>query len=168
MTIYCGIGSRETPAPILDLMATIGYQAAQQGFLLRSGGAPGADTAFEKGADLADGLKEIYLPWNGFQGRRADEKSTHVIMSQAALDLAAQHHPKWSACSDGARKLHARNCFQVLGPQLDRPSDFIICWTQGGLGGGGTGQALRLAKALNIPIYDLGDPAIEDRFRSSI
>lgn len=31
-----------------------------------------------------------------------------------------------------------------------------ICWTKNGSGQGGTGQALRIAKAYNIPIFDAG------------
>jgi len=36
------------------------------GYTLRSGGANGADTAFEEGCCR----KELYLPWPGFNGRR--------------------------------------------------------------------------------------------------
>ncbi len=51
----------------------------------------------------------------------------------------------------------ARNCHQVLGCDLRTPSDFIICWTKNGKGLGGTGQALRIAKEYNIPIFDIGN-----------
>jgi hypothetical protein len=37
----------------------------------------------------------------------------------------------------------------------------VICWTSRGLGGGGTGQAIRIAKAHKIPVFDLGKPDIE-------
>ncbi|NMA16004.1 MAG: hypothetical protein GX935_02005, partial [Erysipelotrichia bacterium] len=33
---------------------------------------------------------------------------------------------------------------------------FIICWTKNGSGSGGTGQAIRIAKAYDIPIFDAG------------
>lgn len=62
-----------------------------------------------------------------------------------------------SILKDGAKKLQARNSHQVLGLDLNTPSDFIICWTKGGKGIGGTGQALRIAKAYNIPIFDCGE-----------
>jgi hypothetical protein len=48
--IYAGIGSRETPQATLDLMNLIGFTLAQKGHSLRSGGAKGADSAFEAGA----------------------------------------------------------------------------------------------------------------------
>lgn len=47
---YAGIGSRQTPDDILELMHRIGSTLAINGFTLRSGGAVGADTAFEQGA----------------------------------------------------------------------------------------------------------------------
>jgi hypothetical protein len=57
--------------------------------------------------------------------------------------------------SYGAKKLMARNCHQVLGQDLKTPVDFIVCWTKNGNINGGTGQALRIAKKLNIPVYNL-------------
>ena len=39
---------------------------------------------------------------------------------------------------------------------MNTPVNVVICWTEGGRGEGGTGQALRLAKMLNIPIIDYG------------
>lgn len=49
MKTYTGIGSRETPYEIQDLMKRIAFKLAENGWLLRSGGAEGADTAFENG-----------------------------------------------------------------------------------------------------------------------
>jgi hypothetical protein len=50
-----------------------------------------------------------------------------------------------------------RNSFQVLGPDLQSPVSFVVCWTTGGKISGGTGQALRIAKDLSIPIFNLYD-----------
>lgn len=153
--IYAGIGSRETPAHILEDMKIIGMYLAKTGAILRSGAAYGADSAFEQGCDAGNGAKEIYLPWNGFNGRRAGA-SVYVGVSQEVLLLAETLHPAWKRCTEGAQKLHARNCYQVLGQGLNVPADMIICWTKGGLAEGGTGQAIRLARQLNIPVFDLG------------
>lgn len=81
-----------------------------------------------------------------------------------AMELAAEVHPNWAACSDAARKLHARNCYQILGLNLDNPVSDVVCWTPGGKGEGGTGQAIRLAKKLGIPVWDLGDQETFLRF----
>lgn len=153
MYYYTGIGSRETPLEILGLMATIGLRLADHRYTLRSGGADGADSAFARGCASGNGRSEIYLPWVGF-----NSVQTGIVPTEwgPALALAEQFHPAWDRCSSGARKLHARNGFQVLGLDLATPSRFVMCWTRGGLGGGGTGQAIRIARSKNIPVYDLG------------
>lgn len=152
MIYYAGIGSRETPTEILELFENIGTCLANKGLILRSGHAPGADKAFEKGCDKVNGKKEIFLPWRGFEGSSSDL----VVCDQKAWEIAEEHHPYWHNLSDGARKLQARNSHQVLGWDLETPSKFVICWTKGGKGSGGTGQAIRIAKHYNIPIFDVG------------
>ena len=49
---------------------------------------------------------------------------------QQALVLAGQVHPAWHRCDDYAKRLHARNCMQILGRNLDEPADFVVCWTK--------------------------------------
>lgn len=161
--IYAGIGSRETPPDVLHAMNQVGQYLGTLGWTLRSGGAGGADTAFEQGCDLVNGPKEIFIPWNGFSGRRKHERGVITGHSAEAEAIAQRFHPNWNACSQGARALHSRNVSQVLGVNLNEPSDVVICWTKGASGTGGTGQALRMAKHYNIPIFDLGDSLNFDR-----
>ena len=163
MKYYTGIGSRSTPINIIKLMEQLGGYYARQGFTLRSGGAQGADSAFERGALEAGGPCNIYLPWAGFNNHR----SSLNYISDEALHIAARNHPNWEACSGGARRLHARNVYQILGYNLNVPTAFVVCWTPNGAGGGGTGQALRIAQvqATPIPIFDLGKPEVEGMAR---
>jgi predicted Rossmann fold nucleotide-binding protein DprA/Smf involved in DNA uptake len=58
---FGGIGSRETPENVLKIMTQLGYSLAKKDFILRSGGANGADLAFENGCDKANGKKEIII-----------------------------------------------------------------------------------------------------------
>ncbi len=150
---YTGIGARKTPKEILDLFVRIGKYLANEGFVLRSGGAKGTDHAFEKGCDLSNGKKEIYLPWKGFEG----SNSHLIVKDRKAFDIAKIFHPYWDSLKQGAKKLQARNSHQILGNDLNSPSKFVICWTEKGLGRGGTGQALRIAKHYKIPIFDAGE-----------
>lgn len=150
MKFYAGIGSTKTPPNIQNFMTTLGFLLDQNGWTLRSGGAPGADTAFE--AALTDSYKEIFLPWKNFNGN----KSEFFPPSEAAVELAKKFHPAWYRLSYGGKLLMARNCHQVLGANLESPVKFIVCWTQGGTIKGGTGQALRMAEHYNIPVYNLG------------
>lgn len=55
----------------------------------------------------------------------------------------------------------ARNAHQLLGNSLKSPSLFILCWTDGGRVTGGTGQALRMAPDLGIPVINLGSCSLE-------
>jgi len=121
-----------------------------KGLVLRSGGASGADMAFESGVKDPSN-REIYLPWKGFNMNY----SNLYGVDNAALEMAAKFHPAWDECSTGARELHARNCYQVLGRDLATPSRFIVCWTKGGKITGGTAQAWRIANANNIPVFNL-------------
>lgn len=158
---YAGIGSRQTPREVLDLFVSLGYWFGAWGLTLRSGAAPGADSAFERGAVQSRSRMEIFLPWRGFGGRAAG--AGRVVVADAGVlaeaeRLAREFHPAWHRCSDAARKLHTRNVFQVMGADLKSPSLFVVCWTPGGAGTGGTGQAIRLAAANDIPVFDLAIP----------
>lgn len=119
------------------------------GYTLRSGGADGADLAFEQGVTS---LKDIYLPKRGFNN--SDSPLFHV--GDDAIALAASIHPAWNNCKAFARLLHARNCYQVLGQNLDDPSDFLICWTENAEKRGGTRTAIVLAERHKVPVLNLG------------
>jgi hypothetical protein len=147
INIYTGIGSRGTPKSILKLMVSIGKLLGKNDFILRSGGADGADSAFERGCDLVKGKKEIYLPEKNFN----NNPSTLYKVSGKALDLACEFHPAWFNLSDYGQRLHGRNCYQVLGLDLKTPTDFIVCWTPKS---GGTTQALRIATRYKIRIFN--------------
>jgi hypothetical protein len=149
---YAGIGSRETPSGILNLFERVGTFLSIKGYILRSGHAKGADQAFETGCDKRNGLKEIYLPWSGFEG----SNSTLVVNNPKAFEIAEKFHPCWYNLKEGAKKLQARNSHQVLGQNLNTPSNFVLCWTKNGKSEGGTGQVIRVAKFYNIPIFDAG------------
>lgn len=140
--IYAGVGSQETPTSHLVEMFNIAYRLASNGFTLRSGGAKGADEAFEKGCDLIKGEKEIFRP---------------SFATQQMIEHASIFHPAWGKLTDYQRRLMGRNSAIILGQDLNDPVDFVVCWTVGGLASGGTGQGLRIAKAYKIPVFNLYD-----------
>lgn len=161
--IYAGIGSRSTPPEVLAVMQQLAARMEQQGWLLRSGGARGADSAFEAGVSNPR-HRSIYLPGRSFNGRVAGPggyvDATQMPGWTGALQSVAQYHPAPDRLSPFARNLMARNAMQVLGPSLDRPADLIVAWTPGGMIAGGTGQALRMAQDHGIEIRNLGRPAV--------
>ena len=158
---YCGVGSRETPDNVLIQMEGIARILKDMGYVLRSGHADGADKAFERGSQ---GVNQIWLPWKGFNYRDEEnfpkEGHFHIQDNWVADKLAQHYHPNWKSCSDGAKKLHTRNVYQVLGPGLgvvetEKISRFVICWTKDGKASGGTGQALRIAHGYERPVFNL-------------
>jgi len=163
---YTGIGSRETPKDILIFMTKIATALEEQGWILRSGAAPGADTAFEDGVSIR---KDIFLPWRGFN----DSSSGLYNISEDALELASQNHPGWEWLKPAVRKLMARNSYQVKGLDLDKPSKFLICWTPDGCEShetrtnktGGTGLAISIASKEGVPVFNLKNKKSLDRVK---
>jgi hypothetical protein len=145
---YAGVGSRETPLDILNLMTRIARKLEFNNFVLRSGGAIGADSAFERGVKN-NCNKKIFVA--------ADA-------TEPAIQLASTIHPAWHRCTDYARKLHGRNCMQILGENLDTPVKFVICWTRNAQTIGGTATAIRLAKQRGIKVYNLANAAVRELF----
>lgn len=150
--IYAGVGSRETPDDVGQVMTNVARRLEWEGYILRSGGATGADTFFEQGVSRPEN-KEIFIPNKGFNG----SDSELFGVSPEALELAASIHPAWERCKPFARQLHARNCYQILGKDLRTPADFVLCWTQYGKVVGGTATAIRLAQRHGVPVFNFGN-----------
>lgn len=156
-SFYAGIGSRKTPEWVLAKMTYIANKLALAGYTLNSGGADGADTAFELGAGSK---KQIFIPWNGY-----NDKNLIYPIHKECYEIAAEFHPAWDRLSGGARALMARNVLQVLGKDLDEPVDFVVCWTPDAVyrrkdrtvATGGTGLAISVADTNGIPIFNLAD-----------
>lgn len=169
---YAGIGSTSTPEDVLELMVLIGAAYGRRGWTLRSGGAPGADTAFEVGCDQVEARKEIFLPADGFNGRGpvliGPERRVFSGVDQDALDLAERYHPAWHRVGSRGRLNHARNGYQALGKSLASPVELVICWTKGASGRGGTGQAIRICRSMGIPVFDLASSSIRAKFERMV
>src|SRR5690606_24053369 len=127
---------------VLFRLTHIAEYFTSRGFSLRSGGARGADSGFEQGAGAH---KDIL---------RARDATPEMMAH------AEQYHPRWDRCTPKGRQLHGRNSGIILGRDLKSPVDFVICWTEGGELVGGTAQGIRVAKAYDIPVFNLGAPEI--------
>jgi len=145
---YSGIGSRQTPQDVCDLMTVIARYLYFKGYTLRSGGAKAADSAFEAGAGAK---KEIFLPWKKFN----EHDSPFYKPQEEAYKIASEIHPNWQACKEHVRCFHARNALIILGKDLQTPSDFVVCWTRDGKMFGGTSIGIRMARKFDIPVFNL-------------
>ena len=167
MQIFTGVGSRETPKEILDIMRKVSKKLILNGYTLRSGGADGADTAFYEGwwdaykGNILVPKAEIYLPWSGFNNHIQGAnylvvKDSHILSE--ATQIASEIHPAFQNLGHGAKALHTRNCFQVLGSRLDEPSNFLVCYAKRDKKSepsGGTRTAIKLAEKYGIKVTNL-------------
>jgi len=144
MSTYTGIGSIKTPPVILALMFRIGAKMADRGHVLRSGGAQGADNAFESGCRSASGRSEIF--------RMPNKKIQPGILKQSR-ELGVKFSPQFSAFSKGKQWHLASSGLQVLGEFLDNPSSGIICYYSDENSGTSTGT--RIADFYKVPVWNL-------------
>lgn len=151
---YAGVGSRETPPEMLATMRKVAAELARAGYTLRSGGAIGADKAFEAGA----GKKEIFYAKDA---------------TPTTIAIAREIHPAPNALGEFPLKLMARNTNQVFGRNLDSPVDFVLAWTKDGAESakqrtrstGGTGQAIAMASMKGVPVINLANEGWQTRLR---
>lgn len=155
MKIYTGIGSRAAPERALKRARLIAERLRLLGWLLRSGGAVGMDSAFERGAHPA---KEIYRPGV------ACEQEARKLFDEEVRPLAGVC--SLSRMRPAVAALLARNMPQVLGLTLDTPSRAVLCWTPSddyrSPVAGGTRYACLLAQSRGIPIFNLATCGLSD------
>lgn len=152
---YAGIGSRETPRNVMSFMTGAAWYLSSQDYILRSGGADGADTAFETGS--YNHLQEIYLPYKKFNKNKSELylEAFEPELVDAAYEMAKKYRPGLEDAGKSTHKFMTRNMMQILGLTLDKPVEFVVCWTINGKDIGGTGAAIRCAKDHGINVYNL-------------
>lgn len=149
---YAGIGDVNIPANIQELMKMIGEELAHQGYVLRTGGAKGADTAFMEGCDKAKGIKEIFYP-------------SDIHVNAKTLKIAKEIHGHWEYCENKQPKpgnkysfpvqAHCRNMKIINGDLLNNPVEFTIAYQDINQVTGGTWQGIKYSKKLGIKVYNL-------------
>ena len=92
-----------------------------RGYTVRSGGADEADKHCESGvisriAKNGNNLKEIYIPWKGFNG--SDSTLYTKEDSKETIKIASENHPAYEYLKPPVKKLMNRNVYQVLGYDL--------------------------------------------------
>ena len=158
---YAGIGSRDAPQEALDEMSELAAELEERGWHLSTGAANGADSAFENGVNNA-ALTKIWLPWRGFNGRRAEGSQVADIhdgtdfqeMERLAKSATSADH--WVNLR-GGRALFTRNAFVVAKGCFDKPVDAVVCWQPRGKRYGGTAHAMRVASNIRpgMPIFNI-------------
>jgi hypothetical protein len=125
----------------------------------------GADACDQWGEEVAI-ESEIFIPFAKFRPDLMDNPPAHkkVIktwllpkeIKDKAMEMAEEVSPHLKFARYGARVMHGRNPFQILGKDLNDPDDFVLCYTKHGKIEGGTATAIKLALKYNIPVFNLG------------
>ena len=160
---YAGIGARNTPKLVLAKMAEIAKKLEELGYTLQSGGAKGADSAFESGTDT----KQIFTTKDATDTTRKIAAETHPNL-EALRNGTYNKHIKLGKSKEEAQRiaqyavdLQARNTNQVFGEDLDTPVDFVLYWAEPSNNPdrpkGGTGQAVEMANRKGIPTINMMD-----------
>jgi len=174
---YTGVGSRDITKEEYDLLSTIASRMAELGYILRSGGAKGSDSAFQEGACRIDQrLTEIWLPWENFNIKLQEKYpdcTYNVFMSLYEYNIARKefitlgiipwfdnmgekeahlHKEGWIA---PAKKLHARNYYQVTGKDCLSKVCIYAAEEVNGEVKGGTRSAVFLSRYYGIPTFNI-------------
>lgn len=160
---FAGIGSRKAveTKTVEPLMKQCIDHLNAFNALCRSGGAAGPDEWCETTSTDV----ERFLPFAKF--RIEEIKQTPYIrtiktwelpkhIQQQAMQMAEEVAPHLKFARYGARIMHGRNPFQILGEHLNDPVDFVLCWTKYGKVEGGTATAINIALKHGIPVFNLG------------
>ena len=154
---YAGIGSRETPEDVCEIMRKLAGYLEAKGYTLLTGDAAGADSAFSSGCRR----KRIF---------------TAAHATELTLEIAQEIHPAPWLLPTYAKRLMARNTFQVFGAKLDIPVDFLLCWTEDACTShatrtretGGTGQAIALASLKGIPVINIKNASWREQLKEAL
>lgn len=118
-----------------------------KGFGIVTGGCKGIDQIAMNEANKIDPRKVfVILPWYSYE-RQAIHKHNKVLVynprkHKGWYDSVFKYHPNASNLGPGGIKLHARNYGIVVN------SVAVLAFPSSKPGGGGTGQGIRIAKAL--------------------
>lgn len=158
MRIAC-IGSREITDSQRDLFFKVGAWITSNDHYISSGNADGSDSAFAAGGNSVNPRNVIiYLPWATYN-KAYLHKDNRILKEpdEDWFDKTAPFHAKWNELTQGVRRLMARNYGIV-----HRANKVIALLNHSKIGGGGTGQGVRIAQSLKIPVLDLNGKSFEE------
>ena len=174
---FTGIGSRKIGKSFDSIyLAKLASYFAKEGFIVRHGDAVGSDRIF-RDEFRNRGKQEIYIPWKSFiddYDYSADmgdcvlgEINVYCISDYDKKSIKEINHIL-KECGlyfkkESTTKLVQRNVLQVLGKDLQTPSEFVICWTPDGAESlkdiskdtGGSRVAIGVADLFDIPVYNI-------------
>lgn len=164
--IFAIIGTREPDENQAECAKHLAFVFAVLGrHTVRTGGAYGIDQrAIEgtRGTNL-----QVYLPWESYNRDIVPDRARIIVYDPKRhtswTNSVHSYHPAWDRLSRGAFALHARNYGIICGECEERVTAVVAFPDESG--GGGTGQGLRIARALKVPIIEGRRGKIDDYAR---
>ena len=173
---YAGIGSRNTPKFILELMTKLSSKLEKDGLILRTSECEGADRAFISGVKEPH-HKEIYTIEEEYNEYSKSKEPTiylngeKIYFTEQAMQSVYEYSLEPEITIQDKAYLML-SYFQIFGYEDKgeevlhcNPVEFVICWTEDGCSShltrtkktGMTGQGISLADTayIYIPIYNL-------------
>lgn len=162
---FAGVGSRETPKNIMELMIRLGRTATDLGYKFRSGDAYNADKAFWYGVQQSKKFEdigaEIIIIEDGFRGRTTDEKIFYDYsklsqdIKDQCMEIAKGVRGSFHGLNEMGIALHSRNVVQIKGLDLKSNVDILFLYAplnRNGRVKGGTATAHDLAVKEEVPV----------------
>ena len=144
------IGTRTPGAEAAELCRKVAAAFRDLGWELVTGNAEGIDgIARDVWNQRYPERVTLVLPWRGYNAAAVHPANRVVVFNgqRAWVESVKKYHPAAGSLSQGAVKLHARNYGIV------ELADAVVAFPNDGKEGGGTGQGIRVARALGKPLF---------------
>lgn len=146
------IGTRQPTADMAGLCRKVSVAFRDIGWELVTGNAKGIDSiARNVWNKICPERVTLVLPWPGYNRDRIHPANVVVVYSGQGkwYKSVRQYHPAFDQLTDYEVKLHARNYGVV------ELADTVIAFPRNGEESGGTGQGVRVARALGKKLFVL-------------
>jgi hypothetical protein len=161
------VGTRDPSPSQRERAKGLAWELSSVGIDINTGAAVGIDLAAMEGTK--EGFLNVFLPWRSFNANLIP-KHANITLYDIAIHWewylsVNQFHPAADRLKGGAFALHARNYGIV------KPVQLVVAFPNE-TGEGGTGQAIRVANGLGIPLlqYNKGTqiPPLELILRQAV
>lgn len=161
------IGTRDPTDDIALKLSRLAYDLVKCGVEVSTGAAEGVDAAAMIGAEMANvGLLSVYLPWPSFNRKIIPIGCNMAVYSKEKYptwyESVTLYHPNPRALTGGAVALMARNYGIIADP---KPVDYVVASPASIDNLGGTGQGIRIATALGIPLINMLHSDASDKLK---
>ena len=149
-SLYTAICNGKIPPDTYSVMRDIGHLLGKRGITLRNGVA----APFEEGRARADGPNET-----DFKIPIEPPDIAYNVAKWVARE-------EWKLCNDKTKRICAIKSLQILGPNLGKHVDLVVCWLPNG--SQEDNIVTSIAEMHQVPIFNLCDPDCLKFFRSCV